>query len=63
MEGPVWNSKTQELYWVDILNQELHIFSPDTQENRALKVPSRIGNRGCLTARDKLFVALERRYL
>ncbi|MDC7998322.1 SMP-30/gluconolactonase/LRE family protein [Gilvibacter sediminis] len=42
-EGPVWNAKTQELYWVDILNKELHIFSPDTQEDSALKVPSRIG--------------------
>mgnify|MGYP001951050140 CR=1 FL=1 len=32
-EGPIWNAKTQELYWVDILGKQLHIYSPEKNEN------------------------------
>ena len=27
-EGPVWDARTQRLYWVDIIGQELHVFNP-----------------------------------
>jgi sugar lactone lactonase YvrE len=27
-EGPVWDARTQRLYWVDIVGQELHVFNP-----------------------------------
>lgn len=27
-EGPVWDARTQRLYWVDIVARELHIFNP-----------------------------------
>ncbi|MEM7084962.1 MAG: SMP-30/gluconolactonase/LRE family protein [Bacteroidota bacterium] len=42
-EGAYWNHQTQELYWVDILGKELHIYNPATKEDRSLPTPSRIG--------------------
>ena len=27
-EGPLWDARTQRLYWVDIVGQELHVFNP-----------------------------------
>ena len=27
-EGPVWDARTQRLYWVDIVGQKLHVFNP-----------------------------------
>lgn len=27
-EGPVWDARTQRLYWVDIVGRELHVFNP-----------------------------------
>jgi sugar lactone lactonase YvrE len=27
-EGPVWDARTERLYWVDIVGQELHVFNP-----------------------------------
>ena len=57
-EGPIWNAKTQELYWVDILSNQLHIFSPEDNENRTLDVPSPIGTVVPFTSRQAV-VALE----
>jgi len=42
-EGAFWNHKTQELYWVDIEGQLLHIYNPQTKKNRSLPTPSKIG--------------------
>ena len=42
-EGAFWNHKTQELYWVDIEDQMLHIYNPQTKTNRSLPTPSKIG--------------------
>ena len=42
-EGAFWNHKTQELYWVDIEDQLLHIYNPQTKKNRSLPTPSKIG--------------------
>ena len=42
-EGAFWNHKTQELYWVDIEDQVLHIYNPQTKKNRSLPTPSKIG--------------------
>ena len=42
-EGAFWNHKTQELYWVDIEDQMLHIYNPQTKKNRSLPTPSKIG--------------------
>ncbi len=32
-EGPVWSVKQQALYWVDILNRQLHCFSEYLEQN------------------------------
>ncbi len=42
-EGAIWNYKTQELYWVDIEGKKLHIYHPETKQNKTFEVPSRIG--------------------
>lgn len=42
-EGAFWNYKTQEFFWIDILQNELHIYNPSTKSNRTIKMPSPIG--------------------
>ncbi|MEZ4875205.1 MAG: SMP-30/gluconolactonase/LRE family protein [Flavobacteriaceae bacterium] len=42
-EGAFWNHHTQELYWIDILQKELHIHNPATKEDKTFAMPSRIG--------------------
>ena len=42
-EGSFWDWKTQELYWIDILGNTLHIYNPKTKTDRALATPSNIG--------------------
>jgi len=42
-EGSFWNYDTQELYWIDILNNQLHIYNPKTKTDRSLTTPSNIG--------------------
>lgn len=42
-EGPIWNHQSQELYWVDIIGQKLHILDPATQKDRSLNTPSMVG--------------------
>ena len=42
-EGAFWNHKTQELYWVDIEDQMLYIYNPQTKTNHSLPTPSKIG--------------------
>lgn len=42
-EGALWNSKTNELYWVDIEKGILHIYNPQSQENKSINVGQRVG--------------------
>ena len=42
-EGAFWNHKTSELYWIDILDNKLHLYNPKTKINRSLDTPSSIG--------------------
>jgi sugar lactone lactonase YvrE len=42
-EGAFWNHETGELYWIDILKNQLHIYNPNTKTNRSLTTPSNIG--------------------
>lgn len=42
-EGSFWNYDTQELYWIDILSNQLHIYNPKTKTNRSITTPSNIG--------------------
>lgn len=42
-EGALWNYKTQELYWVDIVGKKFHIYNPKTQVNKTFNMPTMIG--------------------
>ncbi|MGE0884533.1 MAG: SMP-30/gluconolactonase/LRE family protein [Blastocatellales bacterium] len=42
-EGPWWNSKTQQLYWVDIEGCAFHVFDPSTGNDRKIDVGQMIG--------------------
>lgn len=38
-EGPIWDTRTQRLYWVDIVGQELHVFNPSNGTNATHACP------------------------
>ncbi|WOC41010.1 SMP-30/gluconolactonase/LRE family protein [Polaribacter sp. HL-MS24] len=42
-EGALWDSEKEVLYWVDIDGEKLHIYTPKTNENRTLVMPSKPG--------------------
>lgn len=42
-EGAFWNHKTQELYWVDIIDKKFNIYNPSSVTNRSISMPSLIG--------------------
>ena len=41
-EGALWNPETQQLYWVDIEGRALHVFDPNTGEDRHYPTGERI---------------------
>jgi len=44
-EGPVWNSKTGQLYWLDILSHNLHIHNPSQpQHDEIIHIPPYISS-------------------
>lgn len=57
-EGAIWNYKTQEFYWIDIEGKLLHIYNPETKENRSFTTLSRIGTVVPYT-QNEVVVALE----
>ncbi len=42
-EGPWWNTRTQQLYWVDIEGNAFHVFDPTTGHDRKIDVGQMIG--------------------
>lgn len=38
-EGPVWDARSQRLYWVDIVGQQLHVCNPADGSNRTYTCP------------------------
>lgn len=42
-EGAFWNHQTDEFWWVDILGKQLHVYNPQSKDNRSYPTPSRIG--------------------
>ena len=42
-EGPVWDARSQLLYWVDIYNHRVHQFNPETGRNRFIDVGETVG--------------------
>ena len=58
-EGAIWNYKTQELYWVDIVGEKLHIYHPESNTNKTISMPCRIGTVVPTQEINKAVVALE----
>jgi len=42
-EGPIWDSNKQVLYWVNILENQVHEFDPATRKNRTVDVGENVG--------------------
>ena len=42
-EGPVWDQRVQRLVWVDIMNNAVHVFDPQSGEDRAVDVGQPVG--------------------
>ena len=42
-EGPVWDHRTQQLWWVDITPGLLHCFDPKTKENKSYSLGQMLG--------------------
>jgi sugar lactone lactonase YvrE len=42
-EGPVWDAKQKKIYWVDILNGEIHEYSPEQKAHKIIPVHQMIG--------------------
>jgi sugar lactone lactonase YvrE len=42
-EGALWDAKRQVLYWVDILNNRVHVYDPATQQDRTIIVDQYVG--------------------
>lgn len=49
-EGPVWDARTQQLYWVDIEGYQVHCFDPATRAHRAIDVGQYVGSAAVRTA-------------
>src|SRR3954468_4310536 len=42
-EGPVWDSINRSIYWVDILNGNIHEFTPSRNKYRKIRVKDMVG--------------------
>lgn len=42
-EGALWHPTEKKLYWVDIEGKALHLYDPDTKQDRVIPVDERIG--------------------
>lgn len=58
-EGAFWNYQTGEFFWIDIEGTALHIFNPETNINKTIKMPCRIGTVVPVDGENKAVVALE----
>lgn len=42
-EGPIWCGRDKRLYWVDIDVGRVHVFDPDSGENRTIEIGQAVG--------------------
>jgi len=42
-EGPSWDNVNGVLYWVNILGEKVHIFDPETNDNRTINLDQYVG--------------------
>ena len=57
-EGPVWNQETESIYWVDILQGNIHQYCNTTKEYKSLNTGQIVGSI-CLHTSHQLIAALE----
>src|SRR5437868_6243815 len=57
-EGPVWDWRTQRLYWVDIEGYKVHCYDPATRAQRAIDVGEYVGS-AAIRAAGGLVLALK----
>lgn len=57
-EGPVWDDREQQLYWVDILKEMLMIHDPERNKNYRYNIGEHIG-AAVLRKKDGLVLALK----
>ncbi|MEM6718687.1 MAG: SMP-30/gluconolactonase/LRE family protein [Bacteroidota bacterium] len=57
-EGPIWDYNNNVLYWVDIIGESLHIYSPKDKTNKEIKMPEPIGTVVPSEEKNKVIVAL-----
>lgn len=43
-EGPIWDERDQVLYWVDIVQSQVHGFWPASSDHRVWAVPQHVGS-------------------
>lgn len=57
-EGPAWDDELNKLYWVDITSGVVHLYDPETKEDRSINVNKAVGSVVPAT-NGKLLAALE----
>lgn len=57
-EGPVWDAKTQHIYWLDILDGIIHRYQPYTQVYRHWRLPETMVGAVALCEENRLLAAL-----
>ena len=59
-ESPCWDEKKQLLYWVDILQKQLHIYQPQTNRDRIIQLDELVS---CVVLREsRLFDDVSHRF-
>ena len=43
-EGPVWDTRSGRIAWIDILGRRIHLTDPRTGETKSIEVPSPVGS-------------------
>lgn len=57
-ESPVWDEKKQQLYWVDILNGKIFVYTPETEDILTYDIGEHVG-AVAMRAKDGLILALK----
>ena len=58
-EGPVWDERQQVLWWVNILDGELHRYDPATGKNRTFQIGCPIGAVGLCDTNDLILATAD----
>ncbi|MCD4752565.1 MAG: SMP-30/gluconolactonase/LRE family protein [Anaerolineaceae bacterium] len=59
-EGPAWDMRVKKLYWVNIDGAEVHVFNPETGEDRVIDLSNQFSHIGAVAPTsnpDKVLIA------